>query len=307
VIKVVFVPLRHDGRVPDTTEATIAAYVKGVEKLYPTVKVEASVTATLSSNQSGISVDLGSILDQVTDKREQDAPADNVYYYGLIDPASSMGKYCGYGCTTGVGWVPDVDGWWASGHQVAVGIGFGESGVGTFAHELGHNHGRNHSPCGGAAGADPSYPHSGAGIGTWGYDREKQRLVDPSQHTDFMGYCDPTWVSDYSFQALLERIARLNGVQGYEVKARSSEPLQTWRRMLVTQSGAVWSTSKEGRGPPGGRAELGVIFDANGNQIAQVSVYRMEMSDGGGYMLYVPSAAAGYHSIGLPGGPRLAY
>ncbi len=306
-IKVVFVPVRHDSRVPDTSEQTIAAYAAEVQSMYPTSRVETSVAAALTSNQSGVGVDLGSILNLVTQRRELDGPAADVYYYGLIDPASSFNSYCSGGCTTGVGWVTALSGWGAVSHRVAVGIGFGTRGAGTFAHELGHNHGRNHAPCGGAAGADSSYPYSGALIGSWGYDFLTGSLIDPSQYRDFMSYCGPEWVSDYSFQAYIERIAGVNGVSPYEVRQESSAPLVKWHRMVVTADGPSWSTPASGRGAPGPLAEAGEIYDANGVVIAQVNVYRVSMSHDAGYMLYVPAPEPRWFAVGLPGGPLLPY
>lgn len=76
-----------------------------------------------------------------------------------------------------------------------------------MVHELGHNFGRNHSPCGNVSGVDPNYPYPNAFIGTWGYDRRNGTLKDPSIYHDFMSYCRPQWVSGYTYervQAFLE-------------------------------------------------------------------------------------------------------
>lgn len=78
----------------------------------------------------------------------------------------------------------------------------------TFAHEMGHNLGREHAPCGGADGADAKYPYAGAKIGSWGYDSLSKQLMSPNRYFDIMSYCDPQWVSDYNYgqvQSFLEK------------------------------------------------------------------------------------------------------
>jgi hypothetical protein len=307
VVKVVFVPISHDGRVPDTTEPTLKKYMQEIEKLYPTVAVEGSIRSAVNSNQSGVGVDLGYTLDQITQQRADDGAPDDVYYYGLIDPASSVNQYCQGGCVTGVGWVPEASGWWAIDHRAAVGVGFGTWGVGTFAHELGHNHGRHHAPCGNPDGPDSNYPYSNAAIGSWGYDRIEKALVEPTGHRDFMSYCDPTWVSNYTFQNLVNRIAAVNGAPSFQVAPPPLGPATEWYRMLVTPSGARWTSSVQGPGAPSNNSEPGFVYDAAGNILATVNVYRMNMSDGGGYMLYVPAPKSGWASVGAQGGPVLSY
>lgn len=98
-------------------------------------------------------------------------------YYGFIPG--------GGGGIAGLGYV---------GQHVAIGI---DRSASVAAHELGHNFGINHAPCGGAAGADSNYPYPGAQIGSWGFNGGQ--LIEPTRFVDLMSYCNPAWVSDYNY------------------------------------------------------------------------------------------------------------
>ena len=77
--------------------------------------------------------------------------------------------------------------------------GFSIPRSGTIAHELGHNLGLRHAPCGGAGDPDPSFPHPDGSAGAWGYDFARGQLVDPTT-PDLMSYCGPPdGISDYHF------------------------------------------------------------------------------------------------------------
>jgi len=76
------------------------------------------------------------------------------------------------------------------------------SGAAVATHELGHNWGREHAPCG--VSGDPSYPYEGGSIGVWGYDRATGTLKSPSGHADIMSYCSPFWTSDYTYRGVLQ-------------------------------------------------------------------------------------------------------
>ena len=58
--------------------------------------------------------------------------------------------------------------------------GFSIPRSGTIAHELGHNLGLRHAPCGGAGNPDPSFPHPDGSAGAWGYDFARGELVRPT-------------------------------------------------------------------------------------------------------------------------------
>ena len=108
------------------------------------------------------------------------------YYYGaLVPPVGSPWGGLGYiGRPTGVGRL-DLD---------------------TFAHELGHNMGLRHAPCGGASRPDPNFPYANGSIGAFGYEIRggARRIVGPDEYRDLMTYCDPSWISDYHFEKALD-------------------------------------------------------------------------------------------------------
>ena len=79
----------------------------------------------------------------------------------------------------------------------------------TMVHEIGHNLSLRHAPCGGADGADPSYPYANATMGAgnrfiWGYDASAARFIDPTPSTvhDVMSYCSGSWFSDYNYRLM---------------------------------------------------------------------------------------------------------
>ena len=108
------------------------------------------------------------------------------YYAAVAAPPSSPLKGLGYiGRPVGVG-ILDLD---------------------TFAHELGHNMGLRHAPCGVViVNPDPNFPYEDGSIGVFGYETRggNTRMADPAEYRDLMTYCDPSWISDYHFIKAME-------------------------------------------------------------------------------------------------------
>ena len=216
MLKVVLVPIRYGGdgsnRLPDTSEATVQGYKDWIYGMYPAPKVEVTVREPVDFKQEVSPFGGGweNLLGYVGQVRQQDNAAFDVYYYGIFAPAQSMGQFCGGGCVAGLG---NLGGPGDAYSRAAIGLGFPDGAQmawETAVHEIGHTHGRQHSPCGGAAGADPNYPHPNAATGVWGYDLVTQKLFDPAAFKDVMSYCYPIWVSDFTYVGFLERIKAVN-------------------------------------------------------------------------------------------------
>jgi hypothetical protein len=103
-----------------------------------------------------------------------------------------------------------------------------------MAHELGHNFGRQHSPCGIPSGADPNYPDPNGFTGAYGYDLQDDVLKSPFL-PDIMGYCGAPWISPYTYQGVMA--FRSQGQASF-LAARGAAPercLLVWGRIVDGQ------------------------------------------------------------------------
>ena len=182
----------------------------------------------------------------------------------------------------GLGFVGGPSDEWA---HSAIGIGFGgDTSVETAVHELGHNHGREHAPCGGVSGADGNYPYSGAKIGSWGFNLLSGQLYSPNDHVDMMSYCDPAWISDYNFQKIFDRVQFTVGANIYTPPEMKNV---TWDRVMVGPGGVLEPMSSiQLEIPPIGET---VNVDVQTNQgTQQVSGRYLEYDHIEGGVIFVP-------------------
>ncbi len=134
------------------------------------------------------------------------------HYFGVVKVSYTSG-IAGYGYIGG---------------QAVVAWDYMPSGRTVAAHELTHNFGRLHAPCGGVADRDPNFPNSDGSIGVYGYDLSTSTLRLPSS-PDLMGYCSNPWISDYNYVGVMN----FRGSSSTETSAaRAAAPsLLVWGRV----------------------------------------------------------------------------
>jgi len=123
-----------------------------------------------------------------------DDEAGNMHYYGLLDDDVPNGDTCG------MAWLPP---------NPTVALGSTECDPWTFVHEIGHNLGREHAPCGDPDNPDPNWPEDSnpdTAIGHTGFDFDSHLTVNGATHRDFMSYCGPEWISPYTYKQIMDEI-----------------------------------------------------------------------------------------------------
>ncbi|HEY1956823.1 MAG TPA: M66 family metalloprotease [Polyangiaceae bacterium] len=289
-LRVEIVPVQYDAdgshRLPDTSDAQIESYRERFAQLYPAAEVDITVHDPWPSN---VVLDAGGngtlpLLQALQELRSNDQPDADVYYYAAFEPTASFASYCGGGCVTGLSF---------TGAPLSVGIGYTDSATfDTAAHEVGHAHGLNHAPCGGASAVDPNFPYKTGSIGVWGYDALGQTMMDPAKYKDIMSYCDPKWISDYDYNLIFDRVRGDNGYANDWVRRGGAR----YQVAPVTASGEVRVSSVALREPWIARGEPREV--SWGGRTSTAFFFPYDHADGGA--LYVPDEVPnGARVIGL--------
>lgn len=161
------------------------AFLQGTRDMLPVGEVSYAVRAPYTTSNALLSDGTGwvPLLNELDALRVAEGGRN---YYGVVKVGYSSGV-AGYGYIS---------------RGTSVGWDYLPSGSGILAHELGHNFSRNHAPCGGVSGADANYPYSGGQIGVFGYN-VRTNALQQNTTADLMGYCNPSWISDYTFNAMM--------------------------------------------------------------------------------------------------------
>ena len=191
VLSISFVPVkqRANGLQGDVTDANRSSFLDLVRKLYALPGTDGSAHAVYTTTTNGaLQSDDGNgawltVLSEIDALRVTEGTARTYYGVVRIDYQSGI---------AGLGYL---------GRSTAIGYDREPDKTRVSAHELGHTWDRMHSPCGGPADVDPSYPYSGGLTGVYGVDLQNETLKNP-RLPDIMGYCANPWISDYTYKGV---------------------------------------------------------------------------------------------------------
>jgi hypothetical protein len=209
------------------------------------------------------------LLQEIRDLRLAESGLDR-YYHGIVQRPSGPG-------VAGIAYVATQP----LGTQNLAAVSFDAlpTARSAIAHEIGHNFGRYHTPCGVSSGMDLDYPHAGARLGSPGYSSANGALRTDAEYRDVMSYCFPLWPSDYTYGAILAmRDARPVGAPPATMAgaglASSAGP--TGPALLV---GGGWSASQGTTLRPAVALEAAETLEAPGGSV------RIELFDAAGRLL----------------------
>jgi hypothetical protein len=216
-LNVTFVPIVQSGQTGNVTDVNKASFLDVTRRMYPIDQVNALVRTNPITTGTVLQAD-GTGWQEVLDQVDLIAMADGTrYYYGVAKVSYASG-------VAGVAYVSTP----LQPMRAALGWDYLPSGSVVTAHELGHNWARNHAPCGGPSGIDPSYPESDGSTGGYGYDVSLDSLKPPTSG-DIMGYCDPKWISTYTYSAAMNYLTTSPMVAGSSPASRAVQPaLLVW-------------------------------------------------------------------------------
>jgi hypothetical protein len=281
VLRVRFIPIvltSHNNATGNVTPGTLEEYMRIVRALHPHGALDVSIGNPLPSTQSfgaaptgGASAFWTGLLAEIDVARVADPQFADAHWIGVVAPPSGF-NFSTFG---GFGYIP------ANGASsgpftrttALVNVGWFNRESATrelVAHELGHNFGRRHAPCGNAGSPDLQYPIANGFVGDGGHDVHAwenglttSAHAVPSTTGDVMGYCNPVWISRYTYSGIL-------GFRGTTTAAMSAGPVSL-RPSVQSVAGAGTTRTLLVRGQARGAeftVEPAVTLDLAGASVA---------------------------------------
>jgi hypothetical protein len=271
-LNVTMVPILQTGtnQQGNVTDANKSNFVDVTRSMHPIDGVNIQVRATPLTTSTTLESD-GTGWLEVLDQVDAAALADGRYYYGVAKVSYQSG-------VAGIAFVSEP----SLASHAAMGWDAMPSAAVVMAHELAHNWGRRHAPCGGPTDLDVNYPDPSGLTDSYGIDLSTaQPTLKPASFSDIMGYCPSKWVSEYTYRGVFDYLAPLSSPVSAGVADQTAQPsLLVWGHLgndgLVLEP-AFHITARPrlpaGRGPYSieGRSADGSVLFAHSFKMAQVA------------------------------------
>jgi uncharacterized protein YjdB len=218
-----FVPIvlaAHNNTAPTISQSDLGEYLRTVRSSVPVGPITATIATGFTTSASfgtppssgGGSAFWQQVLSELDAARVSDNSDDPAtHWMGVVSPPAGF-NFTQYG---GFGYVPPNPQTTGPFTRTALGVRTGWFSNQTqardnIAHELGHNFGRQHSPCGGAGGPDPNYPQTDGRLGqlmhdvySWSGNPLSALSTIAASNGDLMSYCFPLWSSVYTYSGII--------------------------------------------------------------------------------------------------------
>lgn len=199
----------YDNYYPAPTQAESQYIYSSLMQMYPVSSVNITWRSNYPGNNQWFDGQLefiqgwDTLLNRILSLMITDHAPPTQVYWGLI-PVEYSGKT----------WVGNatMQGYSELGTRGGIGLAssstYHVNGGVLITHEIGHMLGLLHAPCpsGAVNYIDRNYPYDDGSIGQYGLDVTDltQFHLYPNYYKDIMSYCQPAWVSDYTYKKLYD-------------------------------------------------------------------------------------------------------
>jgi hypothetical protein len=280
-MNVMFVPIVYNGSGPNVADDVKTFMVEnGLLQHNPLQSVNYEWHEPVEYDQP--LTELGDLLPVMAQLRQSEGNFATNWFYTAIIRTGGNSLNGTKGIAYRVGAAPGVD------RVSAVVWNQTGSSTDTLVHEVGHNQGFQHVYCqgGNADNTDPTYKNETGETGSYGFGIRDYTLRRPTDVFEYMTYCDPSWVSDWTWNKAYYNIQTLTSWD-YEDKLELPPSIDVLKAVVFDDGHGTWWI---------GPASLDVeessgnyLFDIETHEGTTTHVARARtLSDGAGVWMEMP-------------------